>query len=211
MNGDPNMETLYEWALEYQGISSMPTNLENDTQKLIEIIDMIGYCIGNEFDKDKATYKQQHGKDPTPEQEPYIIVFFKDYDTNRKQEFLECIKKCLQGKLSEIDERYQMNFVLKLWSGCLSTAKILSPKTQSGLNTAETRTNLIALIDSRAATDTIYRKGVEIACIWQPDPKNVSFDRVPHNSSTRKYESAWSKRDRERAVNHYTSANSESN
>ena len=54
MNRDPNMATLLQWASEYQITNSLPTELENDSQKLIEIVDMVESCVGKEFEKDKA-------------------------------------------------------------------------------------------------------------------------------------------------------------
>ncbi|MGH9913446.1 MAG: hypothetical protein ACRD5E_08400 [Nitrososphaeraceae archaeon] len=50
----------------------------------------------------------------------------------------------------------------------------------------------------RLARDATYRIGVEIACIWQPDPKNVDFSGVPSNSNTRRYEKAWLNRDKKK-------------
>lgn len=59
-----------------------------------------------------------------------------------------------------------MNLTLRLWSGCLDTAKILSLRTQSGNNTKEIRRLSILTVHSRAANDPIYRKGVVIAYLW---------------------------------------------
>lgn len=81
----------------------------------------------------------------------------------------------------------------------IGTAKALSPETQSGINTAETRRNIIINIDTQAANDPIYKKGEEIACIWQPNPQDINFDGVLISSFARKYESEWSKRDGKRS------------
>lgn len=48
-----------------------------------------------------------------------------------------------------------------------------------GQTNAEMRKNKISDLESIAVTDMVFRKGVEIACIWKPDPKDISFDGVP--------------------------------
>jgi hypothetical protein len=50
------------------------------------------------------------------------------------------------------------------------------------------------LLDVTASKDTLYRNGEEIACLWEPNPDNICFDRVPGNSYARKYERDWSER-----------------
>lgn len=82
------------------------------------------------------------------------------YGKNRKERFLNCIKECIQQELSEVDENYQMILTLRLLSGCLDTAKILSLRTQNGGNTKEIRRLSILTVHSRAVNDPIYRKGV---------------------------------------------------
>lgn len=37
------------------------------------------------------------------------------YGKNRKEQFLNCIKECIQQELSEVDDNYQMNLTLRLW------------------------------------------------------------------------------------------------
>ena len=49
-------------------------------------------------------------------------------------------------------------------------------------------------IDNLASKDPIYKKGVEVACIWRPDPV-ISFDGVPETSSARRYEEDWIRRE----------------
>jgi hypothetical protein len=52
MSGDTNMATLLRWASEYESPNSLPIEIENDTLKLIEIVDMVESCIGREFEDD---------------------------------------------------------------------------------------------------------------------------------------------------------------
>jgi hypothetical protein len=204
MNGDPNMTTLLQWASEYQITISLPTELENDSQKQIEIVDIVESCVGKEFEKDKAKFKLQYGREPTSLEASKNIVPFALYDPVRKQGFLGCIKQCIQNKLPGIEEKYQLNFALKLWSGCLATAKTIALGTQTGKNTAQFRSEMIPRIDTVSTKDMIYRKGEEIACIWKPDPKDISFDGIPTNSNARKYESEWFKRQGTRSTKQCT-------
>jgi hypothetical protein len=111
----------------------------------------------------------------------------------RKQVLLNCIKKN-RSHITEIDEKYLLNASLRIWSGCLGTAKTLSLRTQSSINTKENRQSDFADIDVTASKDTLYRHGEEIACLWEPNPDNICFDGVPGNSYARKYERDWSER-----------------
>jgi hypothetical protein len=97
-----------------------------------------------------------------------------------------------------------MNLALRLWPGCLDVAKVFSLRTASGRNTGEKRKSLIPTIHSRAANDRIYRKGAEIACLWQPNSNNICFDGAPVDSFVRKYEANWSKREGDRPVKRCT-------
>ena len=85
-------------------------------------------------------------------------------------------------------------------AGCLDAAKTLSLKTQSGPNTREIRRSVFTeRIDILASKDPIYRKGVEIACKWRPDP-TISFDGVHGASPVRRYEKDWIRRKGTRQV-----------
>jgi hypothetical protein len=44
MSGDPNMDTLYLWALSHEGLDSLPSVLENNINKLIAVVDIVNYC-----------------------------------------------------------------------------------------------------------------------------------------------------------------------
>lgn len=195
---DPNMETLRAWAAEFPLLDALPINLENNTGKLIDIVDFVNSCLGKEFAKDREQFVHINGREPGPND--FYNILCKDYDENRKKQFLDCIKKCLKREILEVDEKYQMNLALRLWPGCLDAAKVLSLGTRSGRNTQETRRLSIPTVHSRAANDPVYRKGVEIACLWESNPDNVCFDGVPVDSLVRMNETEWSKRKGNRPI-----------
>jgi len=100
----------------------------------------------------------------------------------------------------KIDKKYKLNLSLRLWAGCLDAAKKLSLKTQSGPNTRKIRSSVFTeRIDILASKDPIYGKGVEISCMWQPDP-TISFDGVHDASPARSYEEDWIRRKGTRQV-----------
>src|SRR6185437_11076515 len=168
-----------------------------DRDKLIETADMVNSCISKEFVKDEHALRVMKGRDPTAEERSDIHPLIREYDPLRKQVLLECFKRCLQ---IEIDKKYKLNPSLRLWAGCLDAAKKLSLKTQSGPNTRKIRSSVFTeRIDILASKDPIYRKGVEIACMWQPDP-TISFDGVHDASPARSYEEDWIRRKGTRQV-----------
>ena len=99
------MNTLYRWAFKYPEPKSIPLSLENDREKIIEIVDMVNSCIGKEFEKDVAAFKVLHGHEPTDSERQSIHPPIENYDPLRKQILLECLIRCLQ---IEIDEKYKL-------------------------------------------------------------------------------------------------------
>lgn len=197
---DPNMDTLYRWAFDYPKPESIPPSLEMDREKLIEIVDMANSCIGKEVEKDEHAFRILNGREPTDSERPGIHLPIENYDPLRKQVLLECLNRCLERAI-EIDEKYRLNFSLRLLTGCLEAPKILALKTQSGPNTREMRNSIFTeRIDILASEDPIYKKGVEVACMWRPDPV-ISFDGVPETSPARRYEEDWIRREGIRKVN----------
>src|SRR5262249_11193269 len=95
-DSNSNMDTLYHWAFDYPSPDSIPSELENDKARLIEIVDMIESCIGKEVEDDKQAFRVVNGRDPTDEELPKIHAQFITYDPLRKQILLECIKRCLE-------------------------------------------------------------------------------------------------------------------
>ena len=180
---DTNMETLRIWASEFPVLNDLPVNLKNNIEKLIDLVDLVNSCLAEEFAKDN--------------------VLCEYYDESRKKQFLNCIKECTK-QLTGVDEKYHMNIALRLWPGCMDTTKTLSLKTISGRNTGEKRKSIIPTIHSRASNDQIYRKGAEIACLWEPNSDNICFDGIPVDSLVRKHETEWSKREGVRPVKQCT-------
>jgi hypothetical protein len=77
---------------------------------------------------------------------------------------------------------------LRLWTGCIEAAKTIALGTRSGPNSAEIRAAWFSQIDARAATDAVYRAGVEAAPAFQRERQNeISFDGVPEESAVRRY------------------------
>lgn len=85
-----------------------------------------------------------------------------DGNNERKNQFLNSIKECIKIELPKIEEKYHMNIALRLWPGCLDTAKTLSLKTMSGRNTGDKRKLIIPTILSRANNDPIYKKALKL-------------------------------------------------
>lgn len=86
----------------------------------------------------------------------------------------------------------RVNIALRLWSGCLSAAKTIALETRDGENTPEGRRKLFeSAIDPRAASDPIYRAGVEAAPLFkQLRQEEISFEGVPENSPVCKFKSS---------------------
>ena len=61
---DPNMDTLYSWALDYPKPESISSSLEMDREKLIETADMVNLCISKELEKDEHAFRVIKGRDP---------------------------------------------------------------------------------------------------------------------------------------------------
>jgi len=105
--------------------------------------------------------------------------------------------------LRNYDEEYRNKMVLTLWSACIRTAKTLSIRPE---NDPDERKNLIFVdfIHPKCDDNPLYKIGVEIAALWQPDPLKVDFIYgVPHTSPARKYEYLWSRRKGTREVHRY--------
>ena len=83
--------------------------------------------------------------------------------------------------LDQISETSKKNIILRLWSGCLDTAK-------SGLTSPEIRKEHFFQIDLFASWDLIYRAGVESAPPFKRRRKeSYKFEGVPNDSPVRRY------------------------
>lgn len=80
----------------------------------------------------------------------------------------------------------RMNVLLRLWSGCISAAKMIAQSTRSGPNTSAMRANAFVAIDRVARADAIYHAGVVAAPTFKRmRDQPYSFEGVPPNSPVR--------------------------
>ena len=161
---DTNMETARLWADKLGPIPILPSSLQNVEQraKLVEAIN--GPLIRNS-DLERLSNIEIYQR-------------------------LDAIAKKSVNYITDIQHYYiRVNISLRLWSGCLSAAKMIAFETRSGENKPEIRElTFTNRIDPIAERDLIYRAGVEAApafkkLVGQP----YSFEGVPQNSSVRKY------------------------
>jgi hypothetical protein len=81
------------------------------------------------------------------------------------------------------DGLVRVNVALRLWSGCLSAAKVIALETRSGPNTPESRALVMPVIEEIAAKDPIYAAGVDVAPAFKRRRhEKYSFDGVPSRS-----------------------------
>jgi hypothetical protein len=93
------------------------------------------------------------------------------------------------AKIAELTKNYlpevpdplvRINIVLRLWAGCLDTAKAIDLKTRSGQNTPRSRSEGSRYIDQVASIDPIYEAGVEAALAFKKRRgDSISFEGVP--------------------------------
>jgi hypothetical protein len=82
----------------------------------------------------------------------------------------------------------RVSIALRLWAGCMSTAKTIAFKTRSGVNTVADRTRICGYIDDQAAHDIIFRAGVEAAIAFKRlRRQTVYLDGIPSSSSVLRY------------------------
>lgn len=176
-----------------------------DVDILIQIVDAVEWCITQQFENDRDNFLRREGSWPiTPEDEQRALIFFKDYDSDRKKEMKNCIANKSTFLLGNYDEECRKKIALTLWSACLRTAKTLSILPEKD---PEERKNLIFIefIHPKCDDNPFYKIGVEIAALWQPDPLKVDFVcGVPHSSPARRYECEWSQRKGTRDIHRYS-------
>lgn len=86
------------------------------------------------------------------------------------------------------DPLVRVNIGLRLWSGCLSTAKTIALGTRSGPNTPQMRAEIMKFVDGVAATDEIYAAGVEAAPAFKRlRDQEASYEGIPQDSRVRRY------------------------
>lgn len=81
------------------------------------------------------------------------------------------------------DSLVRINIVLRLWAGCLETAKTIALETKSGPNTPKIRSDSALHIDQVASIDPIYEAGVEAALAFKKRRgQPISFEGIPRET-----------------------------
>lgn len=52
VTGDPNMDTIHKWSKDFPGLVSLYPAIEKNYCKLVEIIEAVEECVGQEFYED---------------------------------------------------------------------------------------------------------------------------------------------------------------
>ncbi len=90
-----------------------------------------------------------------PDEHPASVI-------GRRLREIETGTEILADEIPDVLDR--VNLGLRLWAGCLSSAKTIASGTLSGPNTPQIRAQIFSsIIDPRAGGDVAYRAGVEAA------------------------------------------------
>jgi hypothetical protein len=94
------------------------------------------------------------------------------------------------------DPMERINVVLRLWSGCITGAKVIAHETRSGPNSVEYRRGIVPQIEAIADQDPIYAAGLEAAPVFKIlRDQTYSLEGVPENSRVRRhaYPTFWTR------------------
>jgi hypothetical protein len=142
---DTNMNTAYSWATDLADLSHLKMTLDIDQR--IEMILEIDEEVGHYSKYDLS------GSDS-----------FENFSETIKEIFLNRIDDIVRHyNPGEKNEEYRKSIGLRLWSGCISAAKMIALDTRDGPNTPNIRTKIFQILDRIAGQDPIYRAGVESA------------------------------------------------
>ncbi len=127
----------------------------------------------------------------------YINNDCKSGGTGLFEYFSETIKEIILNRIDDIvrhynthetNEKYRKSIGLRLWSGCLSAAKVIALETRDGPNPPEMRAESFQEIDIIADRDSIFCAGVESAPLFKEyNQQCYSFNGVPSTSPVRRY------------------------
>jgi hypothetical protein len=169
---DTNMGTVYLWASELADSSQLKVTMDINerTRLVLEINEMLGNYINNDC---------------------------KSRGTGLFENFSEIIKEIVLNRVDDIvrrynthepNEKYRKSIGLRLWSGCLSAAKMIALETRDGSNIPKMRAESFRAIDVIADRDSIFCGGVESAPLFKKYSQQCySFNGVPSNSPVRRY------------------------
>ena len=181
---DPNVITAYSWAgLLFQ--QELPPSLTDVKKRAELVIEMNTQLIQGEGTSAGA-----------------ILM---DLDNNEKSHRLSNISKVSVSYLTEqLDDMIRKNILLRLWTGCIDTAKAIRFTYVAGLRegqvieapiTLEYRQSIFTLIDLLSKTDLIYKAGIEAAPAYKKIlEQHYSFNGVPLDSAVRKYPNEYLKK-----------------
>ena len=172
------MDTIFRWSRDFPGHGLLPSHIERNHYKLVEIVEVVEYCIGREFDEDVKSFEQEYGRLPDSRERPFILPPLYSYTSERKSRFINCVKEKTRTLL-EPDDNTRVNISFRLWAGCLMTAKEISDKTQTGRNTSNLRRRKFEnIINPYSHADIILGLGKEYRHF-----SNVKLDKEMMSSS----------------------------
>jgi hypothetical protein len=173
---DTNMITAYFWAC---GIfqPELPSAL-SDVDKRTKFVNEVNEVLLKYINNDINT--QGYGQ-------------FADFALDVKNKILNDIGEIGKSYVADKEEdRVVVNTALRLWSGCMETAKVIALETNDGPNTAEARQQAFFQIELFSKIALIYAAGVESAPLFKKLHKEYySFNGVPLDSGVRKYKNEY--------------------
>jgi hypothetical protein len=112
------------------------------------------------------------------------------------EHFSDIIKEIVLNRIDDIvrsynthvtNEKYRKSIGLRLWSGCLSVAKVIALETRDGPNTPEMRAESFQDLDSIVDRDSIFCAGVQSVPLFKKAQLAVLFfqwDSIDFTSTT---------------------------
>src|SRR6266540_6063781 len=162
MSVDTSMDTALLWATHFDEVKELPERLQGDLDMIVNIVESVERCIRLEWEDDIDKSERSLGRRLTDQEaRDFRHPVFDYYDDLKRTRFLNCIQDSL-GHLISTDNHSLVNLGLRLWSGCLKAAKILD---KVRIYELDTRTCLIANIESYCEQDPIFKAGVSVACL----------------------------------------------
>ena len=115
-----------------------------------------------------------------------------DFSSDTKRHILKDIAKKSKCYILIKYNNVPTNIGLRLWAGCMETAKCIALETKNGANSPKDREASFFQIDLFSKFDLMYCAGVEAAPSFKKLRKeHYSFKGVPPNSVVRKYPNGY--------------------
>ena len=163
---DPNMLQALKWGNDLGESPTLPNSLQNISNRKDLVLEL-----------DKPFLPQS---------------LIKDYNNllspEEKNQCLNEILSISKRFITDVnDDKEKINICLRLWSGCLSTAKTIAIETNDGPNTPEIRYALHNKITELAENDLIFQAGAEVAEEFiKARNEEYSFEGIPNDSFLKK-------------------------